>query len=194
MIIYICVKLVCVLSRRQTAQIELFQWLPEELNLTDLEQVLISIFFLKLWKLPKSIWINVPITDDDIVNKMSKLPRTPKDAGIIALDFKRKVYLKSSVLKQYIDVHKVGPALKALKSIGQPSYQFIDLNGEYLNAIERDCVCNENTEDNCMNVIPESESCVEELNDDDVEELTVYTIRCNKKVAIWFLKEWMFNS
>ena len=116
---------------------------PENLkNLSEVEQVLISkdILFIKIWQLPKSRWsavsdkiVNVPIADNDIITNVSSLPRTPKSAGIIGVDFKRKKEMKSSVLKQYIDVHKLGPALITLKSLGHPSYQFIDINADFLN-------------------------------------------------------------
>ena len=57
-----------------------------ELELTELEGNLIakSIVFMKIFQLPKSCWtalkdriINVPVNNDDIVNTMTSLPRTP---------------------------------------------------------------------------------------------------------------------
>ena len=52
---------------------------------------------------------------------------------LVMHDFKGKKEMKSSVLKQYIDVHKLGPALITLKSLGHPTYQFIDINADFLN-------------------------------------------------------------
>ena len=120
---------------------------PVELqNMSDIEQVLISkdILFIKLWKLPKSRMtaitdrvVNVPITDDDIIRTVSQLPRLPSDAGIIAVDFKRKTDMKSSVLKEFINVHRLGPALVKLKELGHPGYKFVTINAEYLDSIEK---------------------------------------------------------
>merc|ERR1711954_418601 len=70
-----------------------------ELELTELEANLIAkrIIFMKIFQLPKSRWtalkdkiINIPIKDDDIVNTITSLPRTPDEAGLIEVDLKRK--------------------------------------------------------------------------------------------------------
>ena len=34
--------------------------------------------------------MSVPITDNDIIRTVSSLPRTPREAGIIAVDLKRR--------------------------------------------------------------------------------------------------------
>ena len=71
-----------------------------ELELTELEANMIAkrIIFMKIFQLPKSRWtalkdkiINIPIKDDDIVNTITSLPRTPDEAGLIEVDLKRKV-------------------------------------------------------------------------------------------------------
>lgn len=90
--------------------------------------------------------VNVPITDDDIIRTVSSLPRTPKEAGIIAVDLKRRECMKSSVLKQYIDVHKLGPALVRLKECGHPSYQFINSAADYLHKVLEDDLDEESNE------------------------------------------------
>ena len=55
-------------------------------NLTELEGALIAktIIFQKIYQLPKSRWtalkdrlINVPINDEDILNTIKNMPRTP---------------------------------------------------------------------------------------------------------------------
>ena len=53
---------------------------------------------MKISMLPKSRWtalkdkiINVPVKDDDIINTMTSLLRTPHGAGLIEVDLKRKV-------------------------------------------------------------------------------------------------------
>ena len=95
-----------------------------ELELTELEGNLIakSIVFMKIFQLPKSRWtalkdriINVPINNDDIVNTMTNLPRTPNEAGLIEVDLKRKVEYKNSHTRQLIDPKKCFNMLELLK-------------------------------------------------------------------------------
>ena len=71
----------------------------EGLKLTELEGALIakSIIFQKIYLLPKSRWtalkdrlINIPINDDDIINTLEQMPRTPRDAGLVGVALKRK--------------------------------------------------------------------------------------------------------
>ena len=76
----------------------------EGLKLTELEGALIAktIIFQKIYQLPKSRWtalkdrlINIPINDDDIVNTLEQIPRTPRDAGLIGVALKRKKEYKT---------------------------------------------------------------------------------------------------
>ena len=71
----------------------------QNLDLTELEGALIAktIIFQKIYQLPKSRWtalkdrlINVPINNDDILNTVEKMPRTPNEAGLIGVALKRK--------------------------------------------------------------------------------------------------------
>ena len=77
----------------------------EGLNLAELEGALIAktIIFQKIYQLPKSRWtalkdrlINVPVNDEDILNTMEKMPRTPNEAGLIGVALKRKKEYKNS--------------------------------------------------------------------------------------------------
>ena len=61
--------------------------IPPELQLSDLSTVLIArtILFVKIFKLPKSRWpaivdkvVNVPITDNDIIDNLSSLTSLPR--------------------------------------------------------------------------------------------------------------------
>ena len=70
-----------------------------ELLLSELEQCLIArnLLFMKVHQKPKSRMpgvhdriVNVPVHEDDIVDTMKSLPRTPHDAGIIPVQLKRK--------------------------------------------------------------------------------------------------------
>jgi hypothetical protein len=63
-----------------------------DMELTELEGNLIAknIVFMKIFQLPKSRWtalkdriVNVPVKDDDVLNTMMRLPRTPNEAGLI---------------------------------------------------------------------------------------------------------------
>ena len=118
---------------------------PEELKLTELESVLISkeILFLKICALPTSRWdgfvdkvVNVLVEDNDIIRTQECLPRLPSEAGLIAVDLKRKRDMKNSVWKQLVNVHKLGPALKMLKQLGHPSYEFVEECASYLNKFD----------------------------------------------------------
>ena len=106
-----------------------------ELELTELEGNLISlqIMFMKVFQLPKSRWtalkdkiINVPIKEDDILNTITRLPRTPNEAGLIEVDLKRKVEYEGSHKKQLINPQKCFKILELLKNRGNPYYQFFD--------------------------------------------------------------------
>ena len=86
-----------------------------ELQLTELEANLIAknIVFMKIYQLPKSRWtalkdkvINVPVNDDDVLNTITQLPRTPNEAGLIEVDFKRKIEYENSHKKQIVNQKK----------------------------------------------------------------------------------------
>ena len=111
-----------------------------EFQLTELENSMIALnlIFQKVIKLPKSRWpamkdktINIPISEVDVVNTIESLPRTPTSAGIIPIDLKRKLNFKNSHMTQYVSVPKVLKALKTLKDLGNPYYQFIPICDEF---------------------------------------------------------------
>ena len=88
---------------------------------------------MKIFQLPKTRWsalkdkiINVPVNEDDILNTMTCLPRTPSEAGLIEVDLKRKVEYKNSHIQQLIDPEKCFKMLKLLKRAGNIHYQFYD--------------------------------------------------------------------
>ena len=112
----------------------------EGLNLTELEGALIAktIIFQKIYQLPKSRWtalkdrlINIPINDDDIVNTLEQMPRTPKDAGLIGVALKRKKEYKNSHKQQLVNPQKLFKMLNKLKESGNKYYQFFDDFQEY---------------------------------------------------------------
>ena len=140
----------------------------EELNLTELENAMIAlnIIFQKVFKLPKSRWpamkdktINVPIHQSDVLNTIESLPRTPSEAGIIPINFKRKAEYKNSHMVQYISVPKILKALKTIKELGNPYYQFVTFNENF----EDDC--KENDLEGFQFIFPE-----DEIADNDIQE------------------------
>ena len=106
--------------------------------LTELERNLIAhrILFMKIHRrLPKSLWrnlnggriINIPINKEDIMNTIQVLPRTPSEAGLVPVDFKRRLEYKASyVVVQLVSPEKMYKALEYLKARGHPSYQSFD--------------------------------------------------------------------
>jgi hypothetical protein len=87
-----------------------------DLQLTELEANLIAknIVFMKIFQLHKSRWtalkdkvINIPVQNDDVLNTMTQLPRTPNEAGLIEVDFKRKIEYENSHKKTISQSEKV---------------------------------------------------------------------------------------
>ena len=106
-----------------------------DMELTELEGNLVAknIVFMKIFQLPKSRWtalkdriVNVPVKDDDVLNTMMRLPRTPNEAGLIEVDLKRKVEYKNSHIQQLIDPKKCFKMLELLNQKGNIHYQFYD--------------------------------------------------------------------
>ena len=107
----------------------------DTLQLTELEGALIAknLIFQKIYQLPKSRWtaltdriINVPINDDDILNTVESLPRTPKEAGFIGVSLKRKLEYKNTHKRQLVNPGKIFRMLDMIKHAGNPHYQFHD--------------------------------------------------------------------
>ena len=118
-----------------------------DLELTELEGNLIAknIVFMKIFQLPKSRWtalkdkiINVPVNDDDIINTMTRLPRTPNEAGLIEVDLKRKIEYSNSHVRQLINPEKCFKMLELLKKSGNVHYQFYDDYNVYVDRCRTD--------------------------------------------------------
>jgi len=118
---------------------------PPVLQLSDIEATLISqnILFLKIFELPTSRWkassskiVNVPIGDDQIKQTMNSLPRSPSEAGVIPIRFKRKLEYKGFIHDSFVDVKKLEDALKMLKQLQNPYYEFVEINQNYLQMVE----------------------------------------------------------
>ena len=116
--------------------------------------------------MPKSRWtalkdrlINIPLNDDDILNTLEQMPRTPRDAGLIGVSLKRKQEYKNSHKQQLIDPQKLFRMLTKLKANGNKHYQFFDDYHEY--------------EIRCKEIDPTGYSVVFPDNDCDVDELEI---------------------
>ena len=142
--------------------------LPEkDMELTELENniIALNIIFQKIHVLPKSRWngthdrlVNIPIGEQDVVNTLKNLPRTPSEAGLISVSLKRKLDYKTTHIKQLIDIKKIYKFLHHLKYEAKNKYyQFYD---DYNVFMER---CDKEKEDN--------------LDDDIIEDLDI----CQKK-------------
>ena len=114
---------------------------PGCLKLTELEQQMIAknLIFMKIKKLPRSGMnamvdrvINVPLEDDDVQNTVNSLPRPPNKAGVIGVRLKRKMEMKNAHLEQYVRPDMLEEALEYLKSTGNPFYQNIVINRNFM--------------------------------------------------------------
>ena len=72
----------------------------------------------------KSKCVCIPIGEEDIQNTLSMLPRTPNQAGLVPVKLKRMQKWKHVHLQEYVDVEKLLKALKLLRDLGHPHYQF----------------------------------------------------------------------
>ena len=147
----------------------------EELELTELEGNLIAknIVFMKIFHLPKSRWtglkdriVNVPIKDDTIMNTVTKLPRTPAEAGLIEVNLKRKLEYKNSHVKQLIDPKKCFRMLELLKKSGNIHYQFYDDLNMYSKR------CREEDAQGYTLIFEEETELMQDLTDIELEELS----------------------
>ena len=173
----------------------------EELHLTELENSMIAlnIIFQKVFKLPKSRWpamkdktVNIPIFESDVLKTIESLPRTPSEAGIIPINFKRKLEYKNSHMIQYISVPKMIKALNTLKEMGNRYYQFIPTKVNFEDE------CRENDLEGFQFIYPEDEINVEELSvneeinyiDDETDKVETEEEEYKRIDAV---KKWQFE-
>ena len=99
------------------------------LLLSDLEQQLIAlnILFQKIVLLPKSRMnalkdktVSVPINPSDVIETLTKLPRTPADAQLSVVQLKRRLNFPGVHNQQLIDIRKVIQALRIIISMKNP--------------------------------------------------------------------------
>jgi len=68
--------------------------------------------------------VKIPIFDQDIINTMKSLPRTPSDAGTVKVQLKRKKSMKNTHLEKFVSPQKLKDALNILNKY----YQFDDFD------------------------------------------------------------------
>ena len=114
--------------------------------------------------------INVPIECQDISQNISKLPRKPDDAQIVAVQLKRRLQYKNSYLQEYIRPDVLKEALKTLKRLGNEFYQDIEFNEDFM-------------EDEEETLQMETESQAAECNEDERWEKEMKKMREENKAA-----------
>ena len=120
----------------------------EEMKLTELERNMISrrILFQKVMLKPKTRWtelqdkvINIPVAPESVTNTLTMLPKTPDEAGLIEVTFKRKLEYKNSHIRgQLVDPRKLYKMLDHLKASGNPYYQFYDDINQFSERLEEE--------------------------------------------------------
>ena len=116
---------------------------PEFLNLTEVENVMIAprINFMKLIKMPVSRMIgitdkviNVPISDETLVQNIKSLPRTLEESSVIQIMIKRKKEFLTNMYQQYIRPEYIRKSVQYLKD-KYPFYNGLDFDEEKMNDI-----------------------------------------------------------
>ena len=149
-------------------------------ELKQLEKQIIkkSLPFIKMRQLPKTRMpivndrlINVPITDDDVLQTVTSLPRTPDKDGFINLKLKRKMEYKSYHMIETVRPHYVYDSLAYLKD-NHPEYKLLKIidKDEYLR--ESETITMQHEEENeVQNDLVKDES--EESSESDQSEAEV---------------------
>ena len=111
-----------------------------ELKLSDLEQQLIALnlIFQKIVLLPKSRWsamkdrtVSVPIETTDVMETLTRLPRTPTDARLAVVQLKRRLNYPGVHNQQLINMRKVVQALRTFMEMKNPHYLNILEDSEF---------------------------------------------------------------
>ena len=105
-------------------------------NLTELEANIVArnIIFMKIFQKRNTRWselkekvINVPLDEEDILNTVTNLPRTPHEAGLIEVELVSRIEKpRLEKDKQMIDPEKCFKLLDLLKRSGNKYYQAYD--------------------------------------------------------------------
>ena len=119
----------------------LVEKIPPELQLHDIENQMVArnLLFLKLKKLPNTPRmeamtdrvINVPLTDDKILETVTVLPRTLDDSFLAPIKFKKKKEWKANYAEAFVRPSKLIKSLHKLKELGNPHYKSIIINEDF---------------------------------------------------------------
>ena len=95
--------------------------------------VFIKIFSLKTSLMPamKDKCIVIPLERGDVYNTVESMPRLPSEAGIIDIQWKRRMAMRNVHLQAKVDPDKLFRTLKFLKACGNPHYQDSQTREEY---------------------------------------------------------------
>jgi hypothetical protein len=109
--------------------------IDDNLQLSELESNLIAktLRFQKIYRLPKSRMsackdqsINIPVSSEDGMNTLERLPRTPGEAGLLEVKLTWKLEYTNTHQQAFVDRTKLYKALDFLKQSGHPEYSFYD--------------------------------------------------------------------
>ena len=168
--------------------------IPEELIITDVEEQLIAktLVFMKIKYLPKRMVkamlnrvVNVPLNDEDINKTISKLPRLPDEAKVIAIELKRKIELKSVHAGAYVNPSHIRKALQKLKQLENPFYQNISIDEEALRQLEEEPM----EVDEVPRDRVEEEVEVENITEDKIRESSTSLIPRNGMAADMYVND-----
>lgn len=155
-------------------------------TLTSLEESLVAkkLIFQKIFPLRISLMlaikdklIMVPITDEDVINTLTKLPRIPSESGLIDVQWKRKLSLKNCHMQARVDVKKIFDFLASLKSLGNPYCQFFDQEDEYRNR------CLEEDKENFDNIFPDTNESYQGISNSS-NEVAIHNEDCFERREI----------
>ena len=111
-----------------------------ELQLSELENQLLArnLIFQKIKLLPKSRWnalidktVNVPIFESDVLQTVSRLPRTPAEGNLVPVQLKRRLKYPGIHHQEHVDVEKMLKALRTFKAWENRFYKFIPEEEDY---------------------------------------------------------------
>ena len=115
-------------------------------SLSELENCMIAqnILFMKMFALPKSQMsafkdrlVNITISINDVSNTIKSLPRTPSEAGIVFIKFKRKHNFKNTHIQEFVSVPNLKKAIIDLRNLGHKYYK--DFNVDDVDSFELRC-------------------------------------------------------
>ena len=70
--------------------------------------------------------ISVPVPPENVLDTVQQLPRTPREAGVVPVQLKRKMKYDRNHKKEYINPDKIFLHLGYFKRLRNPYYQFFD--------------------------------------------------------------------